>query len=195
VLDRVPGYASGGYYWPGKTPEKLAEEMAGYVSEGFKAVKMKVGLESVANERKRIQAVREAIGDDVRLMLDANNAWKDLPTALEYARCFEPYNPFWLEEPFSPDDIDNHARLAKATPITYRRGRSGALAFQRPHHLRCDHAAPDRRNGLRRHNRMAPHRGNRCKPWNHYRTSCMARCPYSFGCCDSQLHLCRVDAR
>src|SRR5690606_27602190 len=122
VLDRVPGYASGGYYWPGKTPDKLAEEMAGYVSEGFKAVKMKVGLESVANERKRIQAVREAIGDDVRLMLDANNAWKDLPTALEYARCFEPYNPFWLEEPFSPDDIDNHARLAKATPITIATG-------------------------------------------------------------------------
>ncbi|MGB6105042.1 MAG: mandelate racemase/muconate lactonizing enzyme family protein [Pusillimonas sp.] len=122
TLDRVPGYASGGYYLPGKTPDKLAEEMAGYVAEGFKAVKMKVGLESVANERKRLAAVREAIGDDVRLMLDANNAWKDLPTALEYARCFEPFNPFWLEEPFSPDDIDNHARLAKATPITVATG-------------------------------------------------------------------------
>lgn len=120
--DRVPAYASGGYYLPGKTPEKLAEEMEGHVREGFKAVKMKVGRESVAEERKRIAAVREAIGDDVRLMLDANNAWKDLPTALEYMRCFEPFNPFWIEEPFSPDDIDNHARLARATPVTVATG-------------------------------------------------------------------------
>ena len=120
--DRVPAYASGGYYLPGKTPDKLAQEMARHVNDGFKAVKMKVGLESVANERKRLAAVREAIGDDVRLMLDANNAWKDLPTALEYVRCFEPFNPFWIEEPFSPDDIDNHIRLAKATTITVATG-------------------------------------------------------------------------
>lgn len=121
-LDRVPAYASGGYYLPGKTTEDLAREMADHVAEGFKAVKMKVGLESVANERRRIAAVREAIGADVRLMLDANNAWKDLPTALEYVRCFEPFNPFWIEEPFSPDDIDNHARLAAATPVTVATG-------------------------------------------------------------------------
>jgi L-alanine-DL-glutamate epimerase-like enolase superfamily enzyme len=121
-LDRVPAYASGGYYLPGKTIEDLAREMADHVAEGFKAVKMKVGLESVANERRRIAAVREAIGADVRLMLDANNAWKDLPTALEYVRCFEPFNPFWIEEPFSPDDIDNHARLAAATPVTVATG-------------------------------------------------------------------------
>lgn len=122
VRDRVPAYASGGYYLPGKTPDKLAAEMAGHVKEGFRAVKMKVGLESVAGERRRIAAVREAIGEDVRLMLDANNAWRDLPTALEYVRAFEPYQPFWIEEPFSPDDIDNHARLARATPLTVATG-------------------------------------------------------------------------
>ncbi len=122
VADRVPAYASGGYYLPGKTPDKLAEEMANHVKAGFRAVKMKVGLESVAGERKRIAAVREAIGDDVRLMLDANNAWRDLPTALEYMRAFEPYHPFWIEEPFSPDDLDNHIRLARSTPITVATG-------------------------------------------------------------------------
>ncbi|MVW72747.1 mandelate racemase/muconate lactonizing enzyme family protein [Bordetella sp. 15P40C-2] len=122
ALDRVPGYASGGYYLPGKSNDDLAAEMSAHVRDGFKAVKMKVGLKSVAEERQRMQAVREAIGDDVRLMLDANNAWRDLPTALEYARCFEPFNPFWLEEPFSPDDLDNHARLAAATPITIATG-------------------------------------------------------------------------
>lgn len=122
TLDRVPAYASGGYYLPGKTNADLAREMETHVSEGFKAVKMKVGLKSVAQERERMAAVRDAIGDDVRLMLDANNAWRDLPTALEYTQCFEPFNPFWLEEPFSPDDIDNHARLAAATRITIATG-------------------------------------------------------------------------
>ncbi|MFC3337947.1 mandelate racemase/muconate lactonizing enzyme family protein [Paracandidimonas soli] len=122
TLDRVPAYASGGYYLPGKTNADLASEMETHVSEGFTAVKMKVGLKSVAQERERMAAVRDAIGDDVRLMLDANNAWRDLPTALEYTQCFEPFNPFWLEEPFSPDDIDNHARLAAATRITIATG-------------------------------------------------------------------------
>ena len=122
TLESVPAYASGGYYMPGKTPDKLGEEMAQHVREGFRAVKMKVGLESVASERKRIEAVRAAIGPDVRLMLDANNAWRDLPTALEYMHAFEPSAPFWIEEPFSPDDIDNHARLARATPVTVATG-------------------------------------------------------------------------
>lgn len=122
TLDRVPGYASGGYYLPGKSLDDLAQEMKDHVDDGFRAVKMKVGMLSVAQERERMAAVRDAIGDDVRLMLDANNAWQDLPTALEYAQCFEPFNPFWLEEPFSPDDIDNHARLAGATRITIATG-------------------------------------------------------------------------
>jgi L-alanine-DL-glutamate epimerase-like enolase superfamily enzyme len=122
TLDRVPAYASGGYYLPGKSNADLAAEMAGHVRDGFRAVKMKVGLRSVAEERERLAAVRDAIGGDVRLMLDANNAWRDLPTALEYAQCFEPFDPFWLEEPFSPDDIDNHARLAAATRITIATG-------------------------------------------------------------------------
>ena len=51
TLERVPAYASGGYYQPGKTPDKLAQEMAQHVREGFRAVKMKVGGESVSGER------------------------------------------------------------------------------------------------------------------------------------------------
>lgn len=122
VKDRVPAYASGGYYWPGKTNRDLADEMAGHVAQGFKAVKMKVGRETPAGEGRRLAAVREAIGEEVLLMLDANNAWIDLPTALEYMRHIEPHDPYWIEEPFSPDDIANHARLAKATRVTVATG-------------------------------------------------------------------------
>lgn len=120
--DRVPAYASGGYYLSGKTNEHLAEEMAGHVRSGFTAVKMKTGRLSPGEEQARVAAVREAIGPDVLLMLDANNAWKDLPTAMSYMRRFEAYDPYWIEEPFSPDDIDNHMRLSQATTVTVATG-------------------------------------------------------------------------
>jgi L-alanine-DL-glutamate epimerase-like enolase superfamily enzyme len=121
--DRVPAYASGGYYLPGKTPEKLADEQEAYVRQGFRAVKIKVGRhQDLGEERARIEAVRERIGPDVLLMLDANNAWSDLPTALRFMNVYEEYDPFWIEEPFGPDDIENHARLAAATPVPVATG-------------------------------------------------------------------------
>lgn len=130
--ETVPAYASGGYYLDGKTPEKLGEELAGYVALGFKAVKMKVGRVGLKEEKARIKAARAAIGDEVLLMLDANNAWSDLPTALEYMKCYEPYNPYWIEEPFSPDNIENHAQLARRTPVAVATGEieAGRWRFQ-----------------------------------------------------------------
>lgn len=120
--DSVPAYASGGYYLEGKTPQKLGEEVGSYVRQGFKAVKIKVGRLTPAQEEDRVRAAREAIGPDVQLMLDANNAWADLPTALLYCKRFEKYNPYWIEEPFSPDDISNHAKLAARTSIVVATG-------------------------------------------------------------------------
>lgn len=122
-LGSVPAYASGGYYLDGKTPEMLGRELAGYVAKGFKAVKMKVGrLADPAAEEARIAAARKAIGPDVILMLDANNAWSDLPTALRFMKRYEPYDPYWIEEPFGPDDIENHARLAERTRVIVATG-------------------------------------------------------------------------
>ena len=120
--ESVIAYASGGYYLDGKTPAKLGEEVAGYAAKGFRAVKIKTGRLSPSEEEARIAAARDAIGPDVLLMLDANNAWADLPTAMEYMRRFEPYDPYWIEEPFSPDAIDLHARLAARTSVTVATG-------------------------------------------------------------------------
>jgi L-alanine-DL-glutamate epimerase-like enolase superfamily enzyme len=122
VNDKVPAYASGGYYVDGKSAALLGEEMGGYASEGFTAVKMKTGRLSPRLEAERVGAARDAIGPDVLLMLDANNAWRDLPTALEYLKRFEEFDPYWIEEPFSPDAIDLHGRLAQTTPITVATG-------------------------------------------------------------------------
>ena len=120
--DTVPAYASGGYYLDGKTPEMLGEELAGYVAAGFRAVKMKVGRLDLREEEARIAAARAAIGDDVKLMLDANNAWSDLVTARRFMEVYERYDPYWIEEPFGPDDIDNHARLALGTRVPVATG-------------------------------------------------------------------------
>ena len=120
--EKVMAYASGGYYVDGKTPADLGREMAGYVALGFKAVKMKTGRLSPAEEETRVAAARAAIGPDIVLMLDVNNGWTDLPTALEYTRRFEAHDPYWLEEPFLPDAIDLHARLAKLTSMTIATG-------------------------------------------------------------------------
>lgn len=131
VLDAVPAYASGGYYLDGKTPKMLGQEMAAYVKAGFKAVKMKVGRLSPKEEEARIRAAREAIGPDVHLMLDANNAWSDVPTALRYMNRYEPYDPYWIEEPFGPDEVDMHARLAELTPVVVA---TGEIAYGRWYH-------------------------------------------------------------
>ena len=120
--ERVPCYASGGYYLPGKGPEGIAAEVAGYVEQGFRAVKIKVGRADIKEDEARLAAARDAAGPDVEIMLDANNAFKDLPTALEAMRHFEPHRPAWIEEPFSPDDIRNHLRLAQRTPIPVATG-------------------------------------------------------------------------
>jgi len=131
VTDRVPAYASGGYYLPGKTPKRLGQELAAYVKAGFKAVKMKVGRLSPKEEEARIRAAREAVGPDIHLMLDANNAWSDVPTALTYMKRYEPYDPYWIEEPFGPDEIDLHARLAERTPVVVA---TGEIAYGRWYH-------------------------------------------------------------
>ena len=115
----VPAYASGGYYLPGKGPGQLADEMQGYLDIGFPAVKIKVGRLPTREDATRIKAAREAVGLDVPLFLDANNAWPDATSAIEAIRHFEEYNPGWIEEPLMPDDIQGHAAIASAvrTPV------------------------------------------------------------------------------
>jgi len=122
VFDRVPAYGSGGYYMVGKSNDELAEEMLAFVRDGYEAVKIKVGRLNPTEEEERIHVVREAIGPDIHLMLDANNAWADLPTAMRYVERFEKYSPYWIEEPFLPDDIDNHAALAQRTSMMVATG-------------------------------------------------------------------------
>jgi D-galactarolactone cycloisomerase len=110
-------YATGGQYRDGAALDACAHELASCVASGYRAVKLKAGGETVAEEVERVRATREAIGANVLLMLDMNAAY-GLEQCIDFARKVEPYDIHWLEEPLhwylQPADF---ARLAAATRI------------------------------------------------------------------------------
>jgi L-alanine-DL-glutamate epimerase-like enolase superfamily enzyme len=148
--DEVRAYASAGFYAEGKDTGGLADEARGYVEAGFRHVKIKVGRTTdtpvnplvhmeapdfaavtFAEDLRRVGAVRKAIGEDVHLMVDANNAWTR-PTALEAGREFERLGVHWFEEPVPTDDREGSAALAAAltVPIAGYETRTGLAGFR-----------------------------------------------------------------
>jgi D-arabinonate dehydratase len=120
--DRVPAYASGGYYREGKGLDGLAAEMRRYADMGFTSVKMKIGRADPRHDAERVRAAREALGPDARLAVDANNAWPDAASAIRAARMLEPYDVWWLEEPVMPDNIPASAQVAAALDMPVATG-------------------------------------------------------------------------
>jgi D-galactarolactone cycloisomerase len=115
-------YATGGYYLEGESLERCADQFAHFVAGGYRAVKLKTGALSLADEVTRIRAVREAIGPGVKLMLDMNAPY-DVAGCIRFAEAVAPYDVFWLEEPLhwylQPAD---YVRLAAASPIPLAHG-------------------------------------------------------------------------
>lgn len=116
ATDQVPAYAAGGYYGDNKTLADLAEEVEGYVQKGFTGVKIKVGRYGVADDLARIRTVRDAIGADIKLMVDANNALP-LHYAIELANLMQPYQIYWFEEPVHPDYLGQCQEIAQRSTI------------------------------------------------------------------------------
>jgi len=117
----IPIYIAGGYYSTGKGHKELQGEMASYVALGAKAVKMKVGAVPIKDDIARIKAVREVIGPDIALLLDANCAYRAYE-AIQFAKRAEEYEPFWFEEAVQPDDYDGFAKIAAQTTIPLATG-------------------------------------------------------------------------
>ena len=119
--DSVPTYVAGGYYEEGKGLKELAEEMETAVATGARAVKMKIGGAPIREDVERVKTAREAIGPDVKLLVDANCAYR-FYEAIQIAKRIEDYDVFWFEEPVAPDDYEGHRRLAQATSIPIATG-------------------------------------------------------------------------
>ena len=116
LRSEVQAYATGLYRRKSGDPLRyLAEEAAGYVAEGFKAVKLKVGF-GVEEDAAVTRAVRQAIGPDVALMVDANHAY-DAVAAIRLGRAIEALDIGWFEEPVPPEDVAGYRAVKAAVSI------------------------------------------------------------------------------
>lgn len=115
--DKAHAYATG-LYQPQNVPsieDALVEEALGYKKDGFSAMKLKVGY-GIEEDIGYIKAIREAIGDDMVLMVDANHAY-NASEAIRLAREMEKYKIFWFEEPVPPEDIDGYIEVKQKSNI------------------------------------------------------------------------------
>jgi D-galactarolactone cycloisomerase len=125
----VPCYVTCAYYRDGKTMSELRDEMQMLKAQGHKGFKAKAGGMPLAEDLKRLEAVREVIGDANDLMVDVNRGW-DLATAIEGARLLEPLRPRWLEEPVRwADDRRELKLLSQKTGIPLSAGESELTSY------------------------------------------------------------------
>ncbi|TDQ45497.1 mandelate racemase/muconate lactonizing enzyme family protein [Actinorugispora endophytica] len=152
--------------------DALLEQVRGWLAAGHRAVKMKVGSPELERDVERVAAVRELIGPDRLLMLDANQRW-DLPTAVRALAAFERFDPYFIEEPLPADDLDAHVRLRSRTRIPFAIGENlrtaaefdaaidaGVCDFAQPNAVRVGGITPFLRiagSAARRGVPVAPH--------------------------------------
>jgi D-galactarolactone cycloisomerase len=109
--DKIEAYATGFYFKKlDRVNEEAVEEALVYASQGFQSMKMKIGLGSMKKDLYRIEQVKKAIGDDIKLMVDANHCYTKSAAKIlgqELGRM----GIYWFEEPISPEDLDGYAEL------------------------------------------------------------------------------------
>lgn len=105
----------------GLSLEELAASVEGYLAAGYRAVKIKVGKDDLEEDVARVRAIRQSIGPDIPLMVDANYAL-DVPRAIGAAKAFAAYDVLWFEEPVIPDDFEAYGRIAEATGMPLAMG-------------------------------------------------------------------------
>ncbi|MBF4163349.1 enolase C-terminal domain-like protein [Nocardioides acrostichi] len=107
--------------WLGYSDEKLARLSREAVADGFDLIKLKVGG-SLEDDVRRMGVAREAVGEDVKIAIDANQRW-DVPEAVWWVNKLGEYHPYWIEEPTSPDDVLGHAVVRRdVAPIKVATG-------------------------------------------------------------------------
>jgi len=125
--DSVHAYATGAYYRGddyhnhSASLDALAKEVSTYISQGFDALKMKIGLLSVEADLERVAVVREAIGADTVLLVDSNHAYNAF-TAIRAGRGLERYNVRLFEEPVPPEDREGYRRVRQSLDVAIAGG-------------------------------------------------------------------------
>ena len=143
--DSVRAYATGSFKRDGvDRVQDNAEEMAGHAAAGFHAAKVKIGF-GVAEDLEVIRAVREAIGPDMRLMIDANHGYDPIE-AIRLGKAAADYDIDWFEEPVTPEHLAAYRDVRAGQPIPVAGGETWHTrwGFREPLETRCvDIAQPD----------------------------------------------------
>ena len=118
--EEVPAYASHLLFrnW---SLDELQKDAASLVEQGFRIMKMNMGDKPTKVELERLKAVREAVGEDIGIMVDVNWAWT-VSQAIQIGRELERYNVYWLEDPLASDDADDLAQVANALDMPVAAG-------------------------------------------------------------------------
>ena len=111
MQDGYPAYITSAG-WLGYSDEKLERLCRNAVHEGFRHIKIKVGA-GIEDDIRRCGIARKTIGPEVKLMLDANQAW-EVNEAIEWMQHLVPFDPWFIEEPTSPDDINGHTKIRES---------------------------------------------------------------------------------
>ncbi|NJP45971.1 L-fuconate dehydratase [Actinacidiphila epipremni] len=106
--------------WLGYSDEKLTRLAKEAVAAGFAQIKLKVGAD-LQDDLRRMRLARAAVGPDIRIAVDANQRW-DVAEALEWMAALAPHDPYWIEEPTSPDDVLAHAAVRAGQPVRVATG-------------------------------------------------------------------------
>ena len=101
--------------------ERLLDQTRDNLAKGFRAIKMKVGRDRLSEDVARVRAMRDLLGDDFPLMVDANMRWS-ADQAVAAALALAELHPYWLEEPTIPDDVAGHVRLRSLAPVPIATG-------------------------------------------------------------------------
>ena len=124
--ERIPAYASGGWAPVGA----IGKQMMQYVERGHRAVKLRVGLQdrSVDDSAARVREVRETLGSEIGIMVDAHGTWS-VRQAQRFARKVEDCDLGWLEEPVSAENLAGQAEVRASTDIPIAAGESEQTRF------------------------------------------------------------------
>jgi D-arabinonate dehydratase len=128
--DRVPVIAIGGYYHPSDFDyTALQKEIVDYQEMGLLGVKLKVGKADIAEDVRRVRAVRQAVGDDFVIACDANQAWTP-EQAIEFCKSILPYHVRWIEEPVRwYDQLEGLRAVQEATTMPVVAGQGEITRF------------------------------------------------------------------
>ncbi|MBM79676.1 MAG: enolase [Planctomycetaceae bacterium] len=123
--------------WLNMEVDEIIEAAENYMDDGMRGIKLKVGHDDPTIDLERVSQIREGLGDEMWIAVDANQKW-DFATALEMGRCFEALDCAWFEEPMICEDIEGHGRLAAQLDIPIALGETLGSKYEIHSFLRAN---------------------------------------------------------